>query len=118
MTPESILKWMKILEDHRDGFILLIRCASGTRYETFHHDWAVIMNRLNYKWYLEARRRGMTDRELSREELHVLTSAFWFLFFEPFYHDFSWEQIEEHAEIFHDFVNVPKALGMRNPKYN
>ena len=102
----------------RDGFILLIRCASGTRYETFHHDWAVIMNGLNYKWYLEARRRGLTDRELSREELHVLTSAFWFLFFEPFYHDFSWEQIEEHAEIFHDFINVPKALGMRNPRYN
>lgn len=118
MTPESIIKWMKILEEHRDGFILLVRCASGTRYENFHHDWAVIMNRMNYKWYLEARRRGMTNRELSREEMHVLTSAVWALFFEPFRHDFSWEQIEEHAAFFHDFANLPKALGIANPKDN
>lgn len=116
MTPESIIKWMKMLEEHRDGFVLLVRCASGTRYENFHHDWAVIMNGMNYKWYLEARRRGMTEKELSREEMHVLTSAVWSLFFEPFYHDFSWEQIEEHAKLFHDFINLPGALGIREPK--
>ena len=116
MTPESILKWMKILEEHRDGFILLVRCASGTRYENFHHDWAENMNRMNYKWYLEARRRGLTDRNLAREEMHVLTSAIWSLFYEPFYHDFSWEQIKEHAEFFHDFISLPKVLGIREPK--
>ena len=116
MTPESILKWMKILEDHRDGFILLIRCAYGTSYENFHHDWAVIMNRMNYKWFLEARRRGMTDRNISLEEMHVLTSAVWSLFFEPFYHDFSWDQIEEHAKYFHEFINVPGVLGIGDPK--
>ena len=116
MTPEAILAWMKILEEHRDAFTLLVRCAAGTRYESFHHDWAVVMNELDYKYYLEARRRGMTDREVSREELHVLTSAVWALFFEPFYHDFTWEEIEEHAILFHDFVNLPKALGIRDPK--
>ena len=116
MTPESIIQWMKILEKNRDGFTLLVRCASGTQYESFHHDWAVIMNRMNYKWFLEARRRGMTDRNISLEEMHVLTSAVWSLFFEPFYHDFSWDQIEEHAEYFHEFINVPGVLGIGDPK--
>ena len=116
MTPETILKWMKVLEDHRDGFILLVRCASGTRYENFHHEWSLNMNEMNYKWYLEARRRGLTDRELSYEEMHVLTSAVWSLFFEPFYHDFSWEQIEKHAGLVYDLIDLPGALGIRNPK--
>ena len=116
MTPESIIQWMKILEKNRDGFTLLVRCASGTQYESFHHDWAVIMNELDYKYYLEAKRRGLTDREVNREELHVLTSAVWAMFFEPFYHGFTWEEIEEHAILFHDFVDLPKALGIRDPK--
>ena len=116
MTPESIIRWMKILEKNRDGFTLLVRCASGTQYESFHHDWAVIMNELDYKYYLEAKRRGLTDREVNREELHVLTSAVWAMFFEPFYHGFTWEEIEEHAILFHDFVDLPKALGIRDPK--
>ena len=116
MTPESIIQWMKILEKNRDGFTLLVRCASGTQYESFHHDWAGIMNELDYKYYLEAKRRGLTDREVNREELHVLTSAVWAMFFEPFYHGFTWEEIEEHAILFHDFVDLPKALGIRDPK--
>ncbi|MDO5132270.1 MAG: TetR/AcrR family transcriptional regulator [Eubacteriales bacterium] len=116
MTPESIMQWMKILYEHKDGFTLLVRCSSGTRYRNFHHDWADKMNVLDYKYYMETRRRGMTDRELTMEEMHILTSAVWALYYEPFYHDFSWEQIERHAELMHAFINWPKALGLKKPK--
>ena len=116
MTPESILQWMKILYEHRDGFTLLVRCSSGTRYGNFHHDWSEKMNALDYKYYLETKRRGMTDLELTREEMHILTSAVWALYYEPFYHDFSWEQIERHAELMHAFINWPEALALKKPE--
>ena len=116
MTPESIIQWMKILEKHRDGFTLLVRCASGTQYESFHHDWAVIMNGLDYKYYLEARRRGIAEEELTPEEMHVLTSALWTLYYEPFYHGFTWEQMERLAQHIHAFVNWPKVMGIRDPR--
>ena len=116
MTPESIIQWMKILEKHRDGFTLLVRCASGTQYESFHHDWAVIMNGLDYKYYLEARRRGIAEEELTPEEMHVLTSALWTLYYEPFYHDFTWEQMVRLAQHIHAFVNWPKVMGIRDPR--
>ena len=117
MTPGSIRQWMKILEKRRDGFTLLVRCASGTRYENFHHDWAETMNELNYKYYREARRRGMTDRELSREEMLVLSSAVWAMYFEPFYHDFTPEQIGRQAELMHDFISWPQVLALKEPDH-
>ena len=40
MTPESITEWMKSLYEHREAVTLLVRCAAGTRFENFHHDWA------------------------------------------------------------------------------
>ena len=116
MTPDSIIQWMKILYGHRDGFTLLVRCSSGTRYGNFQHDWSERMNVLDYKYYMETRRRGMTDRALTVEEMHILTSAVWALYYEPFYHDFTWEQIKLHAAFMHDFINWPKALGLKIPE--
>ena len=117
MTPGSIRQWMRILEGHRDGFTLLVRCASGTRYENFHHDWAETMNELDYKYYREARRRGMADRELSREEMLVLSSAVWAMYFEPFYHDFTPEQIGRQAKLMHDFISWPRVLALKKPDH-
>ena len=115
MTPESILQWMRILYEHRDGFTLLIRCAAGTRYGNFHHDWAARMNVLDYKYYREAFRRGMTDKELTQQEMHIFTSALWTLYYEPFYHDFTWEQIIQHTEYMHSFIDWHRLLGMKAP---
>lgn len=116
MTPESIIEWMKILYEHREAVTLLVRCSGGTRFENFHHDWAERMNVLDYKYYMEARKRGIADKELTSEEMHVLTSALWTLYYEPFYHDFSWEQTVRLAEHIHAFVNWPGVMGIRNPK--
>ena len=79
MTPESIIEWMKSLYEHREAVTLLVRCAAGTLFENFHHDWAERMNVLDYKYYMEARKRGIAEKELTPEEMHVLTSALWTL---------------------------------------
>ena len=50
MTPESITEWMKSLYEHREAVTLLVRCAAGTRFENYRHDWAERMNVLDYEY--------------------------------------------------------------------
>lgn len=116
MQTETNRRWLRFLYDHREGFTLLIRCASGTRYENFHQDWTEKMNALNMKHYHEARRRGLAARDLTEEELHVLTYAVWALYYEPFFLGFTWDQMERHAETIHLFVDWHSALEIKKPE--
>ena len=116
MLPESNRRWLRFLYDRREGFTLLIRCASGSRYENFHQEWTEKMNRMDYKFYQEAKRRGMVTKEISTDELHVLTYGVWALFYEPFFLGFTWEQIEQHAEAISQFLNWHSVLGINKPK--
>ncbi len=116
LFPEANRRWLKFLYDRREGFTLLIRCAAGSRYENFHQDWTGKMNVLDYKFYQEARRRKLVTKEVSAEELHVLTYGVWALYYEPFFLGFTWEQMERHAETINRFVDWHSALGMKKPK--
>ena len=73
------------------------------------------MSALDVRQYEEARRRGLAAKELTAEELHVLTYAIWALYYEPFFLDFTWEQMQRHAETIHRFVDWHKALEMKKP---
>ena len=116
LHPEANRKWLRFLYDHREGFTLLIRCASGSRYESFNQEWTKKMNVLDNKFYQEAKRRGMVTKEITMEELHVLTYSVWALFYEPFYLGFTREQIERHAETVSRFVDWHSALGVKKPE--
>lgn len=116
LTPDINREWLRFLYDRRDIFTLLIRCASGTRYENFRQDWTQKMNALDVRQYQEARRRGLAAKELTAEELHVLTYAIWALYYEPFFLDFTWEQMQRHAETIYLFVDWHKALEMKKPE--
>ena len=116
MMPETNRRWLRFLYDHREGFTLLIRCAAGTRYENFHQDWTEKMNALDYKYYQEARRRGMAAKEMTEKELHVLSYGIWALYYEPFFLDFTWDQIERHAETIYLFTDWHSVLEMKKPE--
>ena len=116
MAPVTSRRWLRFLYDHREGFTLLIRCSSGTRYENFHQDWTEKMNALDYKYYQEARRRGLAGKEITVEELHALTYSVWALFFEPFFLGFTWEQLERHADTISRFVDWHSALDIKKPQ--
>ena len=118
MPSEINRRWLEFLYEHKVGLTLLIRCSAGSRFSDFHHDWANTMNRLDYRHYLEARRRGLTTKSVSEDELHILTYAVWALFYEPFFYDLTREQILSHAETIHNFLDWHKALGLKNPKDN
>ena len=116
LAPETNRRWLRFLYDHKEGFTLLIRCSSGTRYENFHQDWTRQMNTMDYKYYQEAKRRGLTTKEIHPEEMHVLTYSVWALFYEPFFLGFNWEELEKHAEIISHFVDLQSALGIKKPE--
>lgn len=115
LPTEMNMEWLRYLYDRREGFQLLVHSASGTRYSNFYHDWTANLNTLEKKFYQEARRRGMATREISDEELHVLTYSVWALYYDPFYLDLTWEQIEKHAENIHRFIDWHRVLGMKEP---
>lgn len=115
MNPKDNLNWLRFLYERREGFTLLIKCAAGSRYADFHHEWAERMNRLDYKFYREAFARGMTTKDLSTEEMQVFTSAIWAMFYEPFIRGFSWEQLERHATLIYQFTNWHELLGITKP---
>ena len=116
MKPEFILQFFKFLYKRKDSFTILVKCSGGTKYETFRYEWAEKVNEQVWKYYEEAKRRKMTSKEVSKEELRVLTAILWEMFYEPFVYGFSWKQIEEHAKIFHAYINLHSALEIKKPE--
>ena len=99
MDEAYMMWWFQYLYDRHDGFVLLLKCAEGTSYSNFQHDWVESMTQATYDYYMEAKRRGLTHTDISIEEMHILLSAFWTTIYEPFIHDFTWEQIEKHCRL-------------------
>ncbi|MDO4312512.1 MAG: TetR/AcrR family transcriptional regulator [Eubacteriales bacterium] len=115
MDEDYMMWWFQYLYERHDGFVLLLKCAEGTSYSNFQHDWVESMTQATYDYYLEARRRELTLKDISKEELHILLSAFWATIYEPFIHDFTWEQIEEHCKLVCDLFNWYRVLGFTAP---
>ncbi|MDR1772361.1 MAG: TetR/AcrR family transcriptional regulator [Hungatella sp.] len=111
MDEEYMLGYFRFLQEYREGFILLIKCAEGTAYSNFQHDWVEKMSVKTYEYFLETQKRGLTNRSISMEELHILLSAFWTTIYEPFIHDFTWEQIEAHSKLICGLFNWYQVLG-------
>ena len=111
MDEDYMLWWFDLLYQYHDGFTLLLRCAEGTVYSNFQHDWVERMTGATYGYYLEARRRGLSNRDISTEEMHILLTAFWTTIYEPFIHDYTWEQIRAHCHLVCDLFNWYRVLG-------
>ena len=111
MDEKYMLWWFDLLHRYHDGFTLLVRCAEGTVYSNFQHDWVERMTQATYGYYLEARRRGLATREISAEEMHILLSAFWTTIYEPFIHNYDWSQIQAHSALVCQLFNWYGVLG-------
>ena len=113
MDEAYMMWWFQYLYDRHDGFVLLLKCAEGTSYSNFQHDWVESMTQATYDYYMEAKCRGLTHTDISIEEMHILLSAFWTTIYEPFIHDFTWEQIEKHCRLVCDLFNWYQVLGFK-----
>lgn len=111
MDEAYMLWWFHFLHERRDGFTLLIKCAEGTAYANFQHDWVEKLTGGAYGYYWEAQRRGLTEVDISESQLHILLSAFWTTIYEPFIHGFSWEEIKVHCRLVCGLFNWFAVLG-------
>lgn len=111
MNEDYMMWWFEFLYARREGFVLLLKCAEGSSYSNFPHDWVESMTQSTYGYYMEARRRGLAAVDISVEEMHILLSAFWTTIYEPFIHDFTWEQIRRHCRLVCGLFNWYRVLG-------
>ncbi len=111
MDKTYMLQWFQFLYERYDDFVLLLRGSQGTRYADFQHHWVRRMMDESYHYYEEAYRRGLTKKEISKLELHIMLTAFWTTIFEPFIHGFTWDEIEKHNTYICDLFDWYCAIG-------
>lgn len=116
MDVDYMMWWFEFLYERHDGFELLLKCAEGTRYANFQHDWVEEMTGATWQFYREARKRELTRVDISRQEMHILLSAFWETIYEPFIHGFSWEQIKEHCLLVCRLFDWYRVFGFPLPE--
>lgn len=118
MHNESMLSLFRLIYEQRDTFTLLIDKSAGTSYEDFSHRYVTKMSYAYEQFYAEAYNRGLAEAEVTGDEFHVLLSSFWTCICEPFIHDMSWEQIEEHCRIICRFFNWKDVIMLKKGDEN
>ena len=116
MDVEYMMWWFRFLYERHDGFVLLLKCAEGTGYSNFQHDWVEKMTTATYRYYQEAYRRGLTAVVVTESEMHILLSAFWATIYEPFIHGYTLEQLEEHCGLVCRMFDWYQVFGFRHEK--
>ena len=112
MNEEYILAVFQILWDIREEFVLLLEKSAGTVHENFGHDFAYRMTHAYKQYYEEAKKRDIAKAEITDEEMHVLCMIFWTSVYEPFIHEMSWKEIEEHCKVVCRFMDWKNAVGI------
>lgn len=104
----------EVILPNRTEFLLLMNCSQGTRYENFLHDYAnenmqAVADAIGFM-----KSRGYPAKELEKEELHMLLSAYLTAVFEPIIHGLSDMKVEKYLARVNDFF-MPgwmKILGL------
>nr|MCR4850284.1 TetR/AcrR family transcriptional regulator [Lachnospiraceae bacterium] len=112
MSFESMIPIFRMLRSYGDDFKILIDKSSGTRFESFSHDYVIKMSYAYEQFYKEAYKRGIAKARVSRDEIHILLTSFWSSICEPFVHDMSEKQMEEHCRVMCRFFDWAAVVGM------
>ena len=112
MNEKYILDVFRILWDIREEFVLLLEKSAGTVHENFGHDFAFRMTHAYTQYYEEAKKRDIAKAEITDKEMHVLCTIFWTSVYEPFIHEMSWKETEEHCKVVCRFMDWKNAVGI------
>lgn len=113
MSYESMIPIFHLIESFGDDFKILINRSAGTGFENYSHDYVAKMSYAYEQFYSEAYRRGIAGAKVSHEEFHILLTSFWSAICEPFVHNVSHEQIEEHCRMICRFFNWAAVIDMK-----
>ena len=111
MTPETQANIINMFYDNYDGLRLLLCHSSGTKYESFLHDFVTEVTGRSFQFIQEAYRRGMTSSVIDEEELHKLLTAYYSTMFEPIIHGLPREKALQHSEVVAKLFNWTAVLG-------
>ena len=111
MTPETQANIINMFYDNYDGLRLLLCHSSGTKYESFLHDFVTEVTGRSFQFIQEAYRRGMTSSVIDEEELHMLLTAYYSTMFEPIIHGLPREKALQHSEVVAKLFNWTAVLG-------
>ena len=86
MNVPFMERWFGFLYARYDALRLLLTRSEGSKYAGFEHDWSERVNAATYKYYEEARRRGLAKSDISRRDMHIMMYGFWTTVTEPIRH--------------------------------
>ena len=88
----EIVMMRELIYPHMAEYRLLLTKAQGTEYENFLHDLVEEHQQEMERFLPVIRENGFPMREISRNELHLLLSAYVTALFEPVVHGYSYEE--------------------------
>jgi len=113
MEDKYVIEMFKMLWEYHDDFVLLLDKSAGTKYENYRHDFAYRMTHAYMQYYSAAVARGIAEAVITEEEMHVLCTSFWTAIYEPFVHDMSWVDVENHSRIICRFFNWADTISIK-----
>ncbi len=113
MNYDSMIPMFRMLRSYGNDFKILIDKSAGTRFEKFSHDYVIKLSKAYELFYLEAYKRGIAREKVNLDEIHILLTSFWSSICEPFVHDMTEKQMEEHCHMMCRFFNWAAVIGIQ-----
>ncbi len=111
MSEETHKKWIEFFYARYDSMKLLLCCAEGSGQSGFLHNFVLENTRHTFAFAKEAKRRGITDKDIDDDELHILLTAYWSTLFETIIHDFPKEKALRYCNVITQFFNWQAIFG-------
>lgn len=94
---------LDIMYQQPEAFRLLLCCASGTPYEKYFHDLIEESNDQMMLFLRSCKARGLSVREVQRDEMHMLVSAYCAALIQPIEHGYDKDDAERYLKTIIDF---------------
>ena len=111
----EIVMMRELIYPHMAEYRLLLTKAQGTEYENFLHDLVEEHQQEMERFLPVIRENGFPMREISRNELHLLLSAYVTALFEPVVHGYGYEEAMRCLDVVETFFlpGWSQLLGLK-----
>lgn len=94
---------LDVMYQQPEAFYLLLCCSAGTPYESFAHDMTEQATDRMMSFLQECRAQGYPARDVQRDEMHMLVSAYCAALIQPIEHGYDRADAERYLKAIIDF---------------
>lgn len=94
---------LDVMYQQPEAFRLLLCCSAGTPYETYAHDLVEQATDRMLCFLQDCKSRGISVREVQRDEMHMLVSAYCAALIQPIEHGYNKADAERYLKTIVDF---------------